>query len=405
MAKEVLMPKYGLTMTSGTIIKWLKDEGDDVSVNEPLLEIETEKITNTVDAAYSGVLLKQIGLEGEKYLVSQVIGYIGERGEDVSVLITAADKPDEDVPAIQRPAAEKTIPAAETTPRQADGRIKITPIARKMAAERGLDYGDILGTGPGGRIVKADILDFTSSDVPSPVPTDISNSISIPYVGMRKAIGINMKKSWTDCPMVTNQVMTDAGALVEFRKMVNESVAEKSIRVTYTDLLVKISALALESMPAINSTLIDEKEIKILHDINISVAVALENGLITPVVKHANQKSLISISQEIGSLASNARSGNLSSEELSGGTFTVSNLGAYDSVDLFTPIINPPQAAILGVGRITDSVVAYDGKITIRPVIGLSLTYDHRLIDGAKAAEFMALFIKLLNNPYRTLIK
>jgi pyruvate dehydrogenase E2 component (dihydrolipoamide acetyltransferase) len=230
--------------------------------------------------------------------------------------------------------------------------------------------------------------------------TDTADRI-INYAGIRRAVGETMQKAWTTIPMVTNHVSADAGALIDYHALLNVDVADKADRVTIGELMLKLTATALAAMPVMNSSLTDEGIIR--HGrIHLGMATALDEGLIVPVIHDADRKGLLTISREAKSLALRAKTGALSPDEISGATFTVSNLGAYGSVDFFTPIINPPQAAILGIGRVTNSVVAVDGEIKIRPTVSLSLTYDHRIIDGATAAEFTKILMKLMTTPART---
>lgn len=406
MAQEVLMPKLGLTMTKGLIIKWLKGEGEAVQAGEPLLEIETEKLANTVECPADGVLLKQLGREGESYPVTEVIGWVGQAGEALPDAPGAAAAAAEAAPAAAAPAAPVAAKAAE----RKGGRIAISPLARKIAADRGIDYTALAGSGPGGRIVKADILAAVESGAgrataaaqTAPVAVSAAGgpavAQAIPYAGMRRAIGENMLRSWREVPHVTNHVSVDAGELLALRKTVNAGASEAGEKVSVTDLLVKIIARALAKMPAINASLQGE-EIHCYSDVNISLAVALDNGLVTPVIRVADKKSLSAISREARELIAKARDGGLAPDDLAGGTFTLSNLGGYGSVDTFTPIINPPQAAILGVGRTVDTVMPVAGVPVVRPMMGLSLSYDHRVIDGAKAAEFIQLVMGLMENP------
>ncbi|MGI6488658.1 MAG: dihydrolipoamide acetyltransferase family protein [Syntrophothermaceae bacterium] len=224
----------------------------------------------------------------------------------------------------------------------------------------------------------------------------------IPYEGMRKAIGDNMAQSWAVAPKVTHHISVDMTEILALRQKVNEG-AKKRDRVSITDFLVKAVARALELRPNINVTL-DGDQVKVLKDINIGVAVALDDGLIVPVVRNANEKCLADINKEVKDLAKRTRKNQLNPDEMTGGTFTVTNLGAYGSVDWFTPIINQPESAILGVGRTVQKPVVVDGEIVIRPMMGLSLAFDHRIIDGAPAAEFLAVLVELIENPHKIFI-
>ncbi len=385
MAAEIKMPKMGLTMSLGTVGKWLKKENEQVKKGEEILEVTTEKLTNTVEASADGILLKILIPEGEEVPIGTVLGLIGEPGEKVESQETGGGHP---------------AKCAE------EEKIKITPSARKFAQEQKFNYAQIAGTGPGGRITREDvekaIAKITSAPEEETVFPEKDVLELIPYVGMRKAIGDNMSRSWNTAPQVTHHVSADVSKILALRKTVNEDRDEKE-KISLTDLLVKIIAKALELKPNINVTL-DGSQIKVLKNINIGVAVALDKGLVVPVINDANQKTLAQISREIKDLAGKARENRLSMENMSGGTFTISNLGAYGSVDWFTPIINQPESAILGVGRIADRPVICDGQVVSRPFMGLSLSFDHRVIDGAPAAEFLTVLLQLLEKPSKVLI-
>ena len=427
---EVIMPKLGLTMKTGTIVSWLKNEGENVTEKEPLLEIETEKLSYNIESPAAGVLLKIIGETGEKYPVKAVLGFVGESGEII---------PD----TTQKPLVDMETQIDDTSRSETDrrrdsdmlyehndepdyvksdtGRVFISPVAKKMAAERGIDYRRIKGTGPNGRIVKADVLayadnanaiasrpfiEYNNDFSQTPDRHQIrgtSQKIIVPYKGIRRNVGETMMNAWKTIPMVTHHVSADAGALVDYRAMLNDGITEKIDRVTFGELMLKLTAVALVEKPILNSSLTDEG-ILIHDDVSIGMATAIDSGLVVPVIRYADKKGLLSISREAKMLITRAKSGELSPDDVFGATFTVSNLGGFDSVDFFTPIINPPQAAILGIGRIKDTVVAIDGEMKIRPMVGLSITYDHRIVDGATAASFIKILMSIMQNPARSLL-
>ena len=396
MPYEIIMPKLGLTMKAGTIVQWLKREGDAVSEKEPVIEIETEKLNYSIESPANGVVLKKLANEGEKYAIACVLGYVGNEGEDLpaNAMITAVPFTDTSKPSNLNNTA---APAA----RIYGERVFITPVARKLATEQGIDYRQIPGTGPNGRIVKADVLRFSEHQMISQDTQSID--VVVPYAGIRRSIGENMRAAWNTSPMVTYQVSVDVSELVAFRAMINNGVVEKTERVSINDLLLKLTATALRAMPAMNATIADAGIIR--HNrINLGMATAIKNGLVVPVIHDADSKTLLSISREAKDFATRARNGSLMPDEMHGGTFTVTNLGAYNSVDFFTPIINPPEAAILGVGRIVQSAVVISGEVKIRSMLGLSLTCDHRAIDGAVAADFMQVLMRLLENPVRAVM-
>ena len=426
MATEILMPKLGLTMKEGTVVSWLKQEGESVAEKESLLDIETEKLSYSVEAPASGVILKRLADEGEKYPVSAVLGYIGKPGENAPE--TPASAIAKESPASDETRAETSAfsasasSAAIVLPGNAENgaRIFISPVAKKMAIEQRIDIRLIKGTGPNGRIVKADVESYIQSNQSANSPgagqvafnqerLAVSTTGSavrgqlIPYTGLRRAVGETMKRAWETIPMVTHQVSADAGAMQDFRRMLNAGVEDSAARVTIGELMLRLTAAALAAMPVMNSSLTEEGIIYHQH-VNIGMATALDEGLIVPVIQDADKKGLLTVSREAKDLSARARAGALTPDDVHGATFTVSNLGGYGSVDFFTPIINPPQAAILGIGRITDTAAPMDGEIIIRRMMGLSLTYDHRIIDGATAAEFFKLLLTLLENPARAVL-
>lgn len=403
MAVEIIMPKLGLTMKTGTIVNWLKGEGEQVAPKEPLLDIETEKLSYCVESPAGGVLIKQLAQEGEKYPVAAVLGYVGEQGEEV------AHERGSRGAAVDEPARSGGATAPEPYAAQAAGedrpagRVFISPVAKKLAAALGVDYKQIKGTSTNGRIVKADVQRYAQAISAAQAQAPAWPDSMIPYSGIRRAVGEVMMKAWQTIPMVTHQVSAGAGALLEYRAMLNAGVEAKEERVTIGELLMKLTAAALREMPILNSSL-TAQGIALHNCVNLGMATALEDGLIVPVIHDADKKGLLAVSREAKDLAARARSGELTPDDVSGATFTVSNLGSYGSVDFFTPIINPPQAAILGVGRVTDIAAAVDGVFVAKPVIGLSLTYDHRIVDGAKAAEFIAILMRLMDYPARALL-
>lgn len=395
MAAKILMPKLGLTMKTGTVVGWLKSEGDAVRQKEPVLEIETEKLSYSVECPADGVLLKKLALTGAKYPIAAVLGYVGQPGEAVPDIPETAARPSEP------PASH--IPAIPRAFANAGGRVFISPVAKKLAAEMGIDYRQIIGTGPNGRIVKADVLGFTPPHSRAAALPEKPGAV-IPYAGIRRAVGETMLQAWTTIPMVTHHTSVGAGALLEYRAILNAGITDKNERVSIGELMLKLTATALAAMPVLNSSLTDEGIV--LHScVHLGMATALDNGLIVPVIRNADRKGLLEISREAKDLAARAKTGALSPDDVQGATFTVTNIGGYGPVDFFTPIINPPQAAILGVGRVTDMAVPVGGEVKICPMIGLSLTYDHRIIDGAAAAKFAKILAQSLENPARAILQ
>lgn len=407
MAHEIIMPKLGLTMTTGTVVEWLKKEGDQVAQGDVLLEITTDKITNTVEAPQDGILLKIYIKEGEEVPCFTVLGMLGEAGEQVAESKKAEPAPAPDHETAQ-PTPDSPTPASPASVSAIPKKVKITPSARKLAQEKGLDYQNIIGTGPGGRITKEDIEKAVanppkSQEKQEPAPSEDNEYRElIPYSGMRKAIGDNMAGSWSTYPMVTHHVSVDVTELLALRKTINEN-CEVDEKVSITDMLIKVVAHGLEKAPYMNVTF-DGTNIKLLQNINIGLAVAVEKGLVVPVIRQAQGKTLLQIGKEVKDLGARARENKLAMDEMRGGTITITNLGAYGSVDWFTPIINPPESAIIGIGRIKEQPVVHEGEIKIRSMMGLSLTFDHRIIDGAPAAEFLGILIKLIEWPLRVFL-
>ena len=396
MATEITMPKLGLTMTTGKVGRWLVQQRSPVKQGEALLEIMTDKITNVIESPSDGVLLKIIAREGAELPVGAVLGAMGGSGEEYRAAVTTG---------LPSPAA------SGGTTKGGEEKIRISPLARKLAEERGLDWAGITGTGPSGRIVKEDveaaIVAAATKETASPRPAPAAKESSVspefsetPYSGMRRVIGEHMAQSWAVSPKVDYHVSVDATAMLKLRQAGKQTANEK---ITLTDIVVKIVARALKLRPNMNVALIGE-QIRQYPEPCIGVAVALESGLVVPVVRNADSKPLTAISREIRQLAQKARAGQLSLEEMRGGTFTVTNVGAFHSVDWFTPIINQPEAGILGIGRIVDTPVASEGQIVIRPMLGLSLSFDHRIIDGLPAAEFLKVVLDLMENPCLALL-
>jgi pyruvate dehydrogenase E2 component (dihydrolipoamide acetyltransferase) len=386
-AVTVVMPKLGLSMKEGTVVSWKANEGDSVKLGTVIAEIMTEKITSKLEAPADGVLLRILAGAKSKVPVGSVLGVIGEAGENIEELLASAA-------IVVGVAAGGKGKAAVTG--QATGPVRATPAAKKLAEEMGIDIGRVVGTGPEGRITRDDVMSFEEE----PGGKELLHEIA--YDGMRRAIGEHMAMSSTIVPRVTLHGTADVQDARVFLAAANKDVRKKDT-ISFTALLVKAVAAAIEKRPKINATLEDDV-IKVWKNINVSVAVAVPDGLVVPVIRDANTKSLTELSREVRDFAERARKNRLTPDELSGGTFTITNLGGFGSVDWFTPIINQPESAILGVGRMYDAVVAKDGLPVVRRSLGLSLTLDHRVIDGAPGAEFLGVLIGLLGNPVRLLV-
>jgi pyruvate dehydrogenase E2 component (dihydrolipoamide acetyltransferase) len=398
MATTVIMPKLGLTMTEGTIEKWLKQEGDRVQKGEPLVEIITEKINFQYESPASGILRKILHHEGEVIPVAVPIAIIAEEGE--ALLEFEAIKPE--IP------MEVPMPAAvQREMKEPSERIIASPLARKIAREKGIDLSSLKGSGPKGRIVRADILKATErvivQEVVSPPSTHIPTGKLIPLKGIRKIIAKRMTESFQNIPHFYLSLEVDMSAVQDLRERLKDEIEKRTnIRLTMTDILVKVTASALKDHPIINSR-IEGDQIRLVEEINIGVAIALEDGLIVPVVHHADKKSLTEIAITLRDLTQRAREGKLSLEDVGEGTFTLSNMGML-GIDKFNPIINPPECSILGVGRTVEKPVVYGGEVKIRPMAWLNLSSDHRIVDGATAALFLNHIKKFVENPTLLLI-
>jgi pyruvate dehydrogenase E2 component (dihydrolipoamide acetyltransferase) len=368
MAVEVRLPQWG-EMTGATVVRWLKKEGEAVSKGEPLLEIETEKIQTEMEAPTAGTLSRILAAEGATASVGAVLAVIAEPGETVAEPAPSGATPSA--------AAATTAPAtsgpASSVP---EPRAQVEPGARRLARERGIHLHTIVGTGPHGRITVEDVQRAASvAETPS------TAGQAVPLAGIRKVIAERMLRSTRETAPLTLTMEADVTALAEM----HEGLRARGV--TALHVIVKAAALTLVEHPALNAHMLPEG-IRRSEDVNVGVAVALEQGLIVPVVRNADRKSVLAISEEIKTLSEKARQGRLTVEEVTGGAFTVTNLGALD-VDIFTPILNQPEVGILGVGRIAHRPVAYRGAIALRSTVWLSLTFDHRAVDGAPAATFL----------------
>ena len=404
MAVFITIPKLGWGTEPLTLVEWKAKEGNWIEQGDIVLVITTGKITSDVEAEASGYLHILVE-EGNEAPIGSAVGLIVKTREELEAI--QREPPKEIITTV---AEFKEAPPAEATPVQAAApavaktkggeRIRISPVARKMAEEHMIDIANIAGTGPGGRIVREDIEKAIEAkrevEVPPAVYQGKRVKSTIPLKGMREAIAEHMHRSLSISAQLTVMGEIDMTEVVKLRESLVGQAEVIGARITYTDIFVLAIAKLLKDNPIINSSLIDN-EIKLWEDINIGVAVALEEGLIVPVVKDADKKSLVEINQTIRTLGEKAREGNLVPDDVTGGTFTITNLGALGGGYRFeTVIINQPESAILGTGGITDRVVARDGQVVIRPIMTYYFTYDHRVITGAVAAKFLASMTKLL---------
>jgi pyruvate dehydrogenase E2 component (dihydrolipoamide acetyltransferase) len=389
-ASEVKLPRLGQGMESGTIVKWLKNEGDRVEKGEPLYELDTDKVTQEVEAEASGVLLRIAVSEGEVQ-VGRTIAVIGEQGEEVPEV--AAEEPVEAEPKeAPAPSHGNGRPEEPAVVQPTGGRVKASPLARRIAGERGVDLAALRGTGPEGRIVAEDVerAEAVPAPVAAPVPTGEVERREL--TGARKTIARRLTEAW-QIPVFQLQAsadMTRVSSLVA-------RLREEGTKVTITDVLTKVCAAGLLRHREVNAQWTDEA-ILVFPTANVGLAVATPQGLIVPVIRSAEGLRLAEIAAARSDLVTRAREGKLQRADLEDGTFTISNLGMY-RVESFTAVLNPPQAAIVAVGAIEDRAVPLDGELVIRPMMTLTATFDHRAVDGAPAAEFLQTVKELLEEP------
>jgi pyruvate dehydrogenase E2 component (dihydrolipoamide acetyltransferase) len=399
MATEVILPRLGQGMESGTIVRWLKSEGEPVTKGEPLFELDTDKVTQEVEAETAGVLLKIAVAEGE-VPVGQTVAFIGAEGEDVPEVGAAAPAAEEKTET--KPSEPEPTPAVaeqqEAAVAAGNGRIKASPLARRIARERGVELAGIRGTGPDGRIVAEDVeraeAGGPSASPPAAAPVRAGEVERIPISNVRKTIARRLTEAW-QIPVFQLQTSADMTRVNALVARLRER--DPDVRVTVTDVLTKISAQALIRHREVNAEFTDDAIL--LHpSANVGLAVAAPQGLVVPVIRSAERLSLTEIAGVRADLVGRAREAKLRAEDLEGGTFTISNLGMY-AVQSFTAVLNPPQAAIVAVGATEERVVAVGGETVVRPLITLTGTFDHRAVDGAPAAAFLQTLKESLEDP------
>jgi pyruvate dehydrogenase E2 component (dihydrolipoamide acetyltransferase) len=381
---EVLMPRIDPGMQTGKIVEWLKKEGELVQKGEPILVVEGEKTTFEIEAPDSGLLSKILAQAGTDVQVSQPVAVIGE--SETGTQIASGSLPGYQGATAQRPEAAEPLPLHRDRP-------VASPAARRLALDRGIDLATVKGTGPGGRITRENVL---SAAVPAPPTASLVSKVSEPTVlkkakleAIRKVVAERLSYSARNAVPVTLTMRTDATKLVELKNKLG--------RVGFTAFAAKAVARALERNPVMNST-IEGEEITTYSDVNVAVAINTDQGLVAPVIHNTNKRSVKEISAVIEELSQKAKENRLTIEEMTGGTFTVTNLGAYD-VESFAPVINPPQCAILGLGRIAFSPFAVGEGVVARPTTLLTLVFDHRIIDGVPAAKFLREVRNNLEDP------
>lgn len=440
MAKFLVMPKLGLTMTEGNIANWRKKEGDSVAMGEIIFDVETDKITKEFESPGEGVIKKILVTEGTVEVLKP-IAIIGKADEDISALLAEAEKAGDSPAAEVKPASEPDQVAAASSSRgdyqssapAAGGRVKASARTKKIAADLNIDISQVTGTGPQGAITEKDVAEFaekakTAQPKISPTAGVVAAGLGVdpgqinkdgrimkadvlafkqnadflkyadpqeftkPMSAMRKIIASRMSASQETSATVNYNQRVDTTAMKQLREELKSTA-----KITYTDILVKILSRALLEFPLLNSSIVGT-DIVTRNYVNMGVAVALPDGLIVPVVKFVNKLDLGQISAEIKALAEKARNNELETDQISGGTFTLTNIGMF-GMESFTPIINQPEVAILGVNTIIDTPMVVDGQVVIKPMMNLSLTADHRVVDGSVAAAFVARLKELIEKP------
>lgn len=424
MAKEIFMPKLSSTMQIGTLLQWFKAEGDMVEEGEPLFEIMTDKINIEVESYEQGILLKKYYQADDEIPVNAIIGYIGDKDEKVpnkppkaidkgeSSEIQNVNKKIRATPAARRIAKEQHIPLNIVQGTGPNNRIQqhdveifrdkkekqATPLAKKIAIDKHIDMNKIEGSGTRGKVEKADVLKYAETKMDLPEGKEL-----IKLKGLRKAVADKMLNSVQSIPHVTLTTEADMSNAIDMRQVLLPIIEQQTgYRLSFTEIIMKATAHALAENPKVNASLVED-EIIINQSIHIGLAVAVQDGLLVPVIRHADQKGLAALTENCKTLSLKARENKLSLAEMTGGTFTISNLGMY-AIDGFTPIINPPETAILGIGRIIKKPVVIDDSIEIRPMMILSLSFNHRAIDGAPAAQFLTKVKDVLEKPYSLLL-
>jgi pyruvate dehydrogenase E2 component (dihydrolipoamide acetyltransferase) len=401
MADEVKLPRLGQGMESGTIVKWLKSEGDQVEKGEPLYELDTDKVTQEVEAEASGVLLKITVAEGEAD-VGTTIAVIGEQGEDVSAIEAAAPEEPPAPKAAPEPAPAEPV-AAVAAPVEGNGagaRIKASPLARRIARERGIELGSLKGTGPEGRVVAEDVERAAAGAPAAPTPTVTAAPPGeverVPLTSVRRTIARRLTEAW-QAPAFQIAMSADMTRAQGLHDRLAEQAREGEPRTTVTDILTKACATALMRHRAVN-VLWAEDAIELHPNANVGIAVAIEAGLVVPVIHQAERLTIAELAAARSDIVGRARSGKLRQEDLDGGTFTISNLGMF-GVEQFVAVLNPPQAAILAVGAIEPKAVPTETGFEARPLMTMTLTCDHRALDGATAADFLRTVKAFLEEP------
>ncbi len=419
MANKILMPKLSPTMEEGQISRWIKAEGDAIEPNETIAEVDTDKATMEMTSLEGGTLLKILVPAGNNAKLGQTIGIIGNPGEDISALLAEASSNGAASAAPAPKAEEKPVEKAAPAPvaeapkseipnpkSQMDGRLLVSPIAARMATENGIDLRSVIGSGPQGRIIKRDIEAAMAGGTARPTA-----EVSLPKAAagyreentskMRQVIAQRLTESIGPIPTFYLTVEIEMDNALALRKQINATLAEDE-KVSVNDIIVKVAAMSLMKHPFVNASYRDTS-IRFYDQADVGVAVAVDEGLITPVIRAANHKGFAEIARDVKELAARARDRKLQHEEYTGATFSISNLGMF-GIKEFTAIINPPEAAILAVGGATPTPVVRDGQVVVRNIMNVTMSCDHRVIDGATGAKFLQTFKQMLENPVLMLV-
>lgn len=412
MANTIYMPKLGVTMDEGNIVEWHCNVGDSVTQGTVLVSIEGDKAVTEYESPEGGVVLEILAQPGDVVECGKPICIIGAAGEQVG---SAAVQQDSKAEVSVAEATQATVFAsnAEDFIPVTTGKVKAVPLVRKLAAQNGVNLAEVKGSGPAGRISKADVLAYVATPKTQQVAaaTEAPQAVSkeagdrkiirtVPLQGMRGAIAKSMTKSIVEGPQGTQFKEIDATELLKLQEVIGPAIKEQTgSNLSVTAILVKACAKALQEHPDLN-TIIEDNQIKYIENVNIGIAVAVEGGLLVPVLHNAQDLSLAQIVIKLKELAVKAREGKLKPADMAGGTFTITNLGMFNT-GFFTPLINPPESAIIGIGSITNKPYVCGEQIEIRPLLPLSITIDHRSVDGAPAAQFMSSLEKMLGTPWQ----
>ena len=403
MPSEIKLPRLGQGMESGVITKWLKSEGQAVEKGEPLYELDTDKVTQEVESPFSGVLLKIALAEGEAP-VGTTIAYVGEPGEQVpetaAEVAPVAPPPEPEIPVETTAAADASMDASMDGS-EPDARKKASPLARRLARERGIDLKGMMGSGPEGRVVADDVKRAAAALAPGAALAAASDAVPgqverVPLTNVRRTIARRLTEAW-QAPAFQLTASADMSEVLEMRARLRERAERGEKVASIADFLTKACAQALVRYPGVNALWLGNA-IEIHHSVDIGIATATERGLIVPVLRGCEHKSLAELALARRDLVSRTLAGSIELEELEGGTFTITNLGTFD-VEQFVAVLNPPQVAIIATGAIVERPLAREGAVAIAPVLTLTLTCDHRAVDGSVAAEFLASVKGFLEEP------